>query len=368
MQISKSDVLKVLFLLACVIGIGVAVVNIFVQMPIENTSLGIDYIFDRMRGGDIRYEVVNGLRNPPWSAIFFMPLAELNMRVAWGIWAYITLLILGLAVPITKRKWLYVLSVVLMLTSFPTFRILADVQIDAQVIAGVLLIAYAMPRQNPYWLTLGALWGTAKPQAVFLFIPFVALEMLRSWKRRNLAIAIGLTLAVVVPLSIWKGREWLAALNGTYQAGSLIDMSITAALNRMEFVPSPLIFIIWAFILLSSVGLSLMTAQAITREKATFLISASLLLAPYSASNSVVIILAVGALVLLQKQFALGLGLFIIADVFTPFNRAEFVHIYSYYWTFFLLVSWVMFGAVLWHDRKANPAPEANLEPHPDGA
>lgn len=364
MRLGKYSLWEILFLAVVVVGVGVAMVIFFANLPIENTSLGIDLIFDRMRGGDIRYEVVNGLRNPPWSAIFFMPIANFDMRVAWGIWSYITLIILMLAVPTTRRKGVYFLSIALMLTSFPTLRVLADGQLDAQIIAGVLLIVYAMRHENPYWLTLGALWATAKPQAVFLFMPFVALTMFRHWKPRNWMLAAGLTLAVVIPLSLWRGREWLAALGGTYQAGSIIDMSIAAALNRLEFIPSPMIFAIWLLILLVSIAIALLTPPTITREKASFLISASLLLAPYSAGNSVIIILAVGALVLLQRQFAFGLGLFILADIFYPFNRPAFIDIYAYYWTAFLIVSWLIFARVLWSTR-AHATP---ITPHPDGA
>jgi hypothetical protein len=358
---SKYPLWQVLFLLACVVGMGIVFVLFFAQFPIENTSLGIDLIFDRLRGGDIRYEVVNGLRNPPWSAIFFMPLGDLPRQVGWGIWSYITLLILGIAVPITHRRGIYWLSVGLMLTSFPTLRVIADGQLDAQIIAGVLLMVYAMRHQNPYALAFGALFATAKPQAVFLLMPFVAWVVIKTWDTRRWLIAGAVVSAFVIPLGIWKGADWIAALGGTYQAGSIIDMSLAAALNRMEFVPSPIILALWLILLIATIFMIFRTDMTLTREKSAFLIAASLLLAPYSAGNSVIIILAVGALVLLQNRtwFGLGLGLFIMADIFYPFNRPDFISIYSYYWTAFLLVSWVIFAWVLHKQRLATATTES---------
>jgi len=348
----KYPVWEILFLAVCVIGTGVAVVAFFAQLPLENTSLGIDLIFDRLRGGDIRYEVVNGLRNPPWSAVFFMPLGDLPRQVGWGIWAYITLIILVMVIPTTPKKWLYLLSVMLMLTAFPTLRVLADGQLDAQVIGGVVLIVYAMRTKNPVALAFGALFATAKPQAVFLFVPYVAWLVLRGWDVRRWLVALIIVLAFVVPLGIWKGAEWLAALGGTYQAGGIIDISLVAALNRLEFVPSPIIFCLWLALLLATIAIALFTAPTLTREKATFLITASLLLAPYSAGNSVIIVLAVGAVMLLHTRFWWGFGLFIMADIFYPFNRPDFIGIYSYYWTVFLIISWLIFA---WHIHRPPP-------------
>jgi hypothetical protein len=357
-RFGKYPIWEILFLAVCVIGTGVAVVVFFAQLPLENTSLGIDLIFDRLRGGDIRYEVVNGLRNPPWSAVFFMPLGDLPRQVGWGIWAYITLVILVMVIPTTPKKWLYVLSVMLMLTAFPTLRVLADGQLDAQVIGGVVLIVYAMRTKNPVALAFGALFATAKPQAVFLLMPYVAWLVLRGWDVRRWLVALAIVALFVVPLGIWKGADWIAALGGTYQAGGIIDISLAAALNRLEFVPSPIIFALWLILLLATIaiactdGILAVQTPTLTREKAAFLITASLLLAPYSAGNSVIIVLAVGAVMLLHTRFWAGLGLFVMADGFYPFNHADFISIYSYYWTVFLIVSWLVFA---WHIHRPPP-------------
>ncbi|MFO7581485.1 hypothetical protein, partial [Guyparkeria sp.] len=64
------------------IGIGVLFARFFSDLPIESTSLAIDWtgLWHDIRAG-IRYQ--GTLRNPPWSVLILWPVTQLAMKQAW---------------------------------------------------------------------------------------------------------------------------------------------------------------------------------------------------------------------------------------------------------------------------------------------
>lgn len=314
------------------------------RLSTDDNTFGIDLIFYALRDWNIRYDVTNGLRNPPWSVLILVPMGTLLPdRASWGLLAFFTLVGLVVSVPRTERKWVFYASILLIISSIPTLRVVVDAQLEILVIGGILAVLYGLRAEAPTILAVGSLFATAKPQAVFLLMPVVGLYMLLYWKRANFSRAVGIVGLVVIPTAIWRGAEWIDAVNGTYQAGSLIDISIGAALRRTEAFSEPIVTLARLALLLATACLIWISERTISSEKAALLVTSSLLLAPYSAGNSVLIVLAVGVVPLLHRRFWLGLLMFVLADIYLYFNQPSFAEYVSYYWTAFLLLSWVVF-------------------------
>lgn len=349
-----------LLILSLSIGAGLFV-WFFMQLSTEDNTFGIDLIFYALRDWNIRYDVSNGLRNPPWSVLALIPMGTLLPdRASWGLLAYFTLVVLVASVPRTNRKWLFFTSVFLIVSSIPTLRVLVDAQLELLVIGGLLAVLYGLESEQPILLAIGSLFATAKPQAVFLLMPLVGLYMLLYWKRNNFLLAVGLVSLVVIPTFLWRGERWLDAVNGTYQAGSLIDISLGAALRRTEFFAEPVVTLLRLAFFAATATLVWTSTRTISREKAAMLSAASLLLAPYAAGNSVLVVIAVGILPLLHRRFLIGLGFFIAADIYIFLNRPALADYVSYYWTAYLFIAWaVLCWDVYRTEIRATPDPAA---------
>lgn len=316
----------------------------FMRLSTDDNTFGIDLIFYALRDWNIHYDVSNGLRNPPWSVLILVPMGTLLPdRASWGLLAFFTLVGLVASVPRTERKWVFYTSVFLIVSSIPTLRVVVDAQLEILVIGGILAVVYGLRAEAPLILAVGSLFATAKPQAVFLLMPIVGLYMLLNWNRTNVVRTVALVGLVVIPTAIWRGAEWIDAVNGTYQAGSLIDIGLGASMRRTEAFSEPIIALARLAVLIATACIIWISERTISSEKATLLVTSSLLLAPYAAGNSVLIVLAVGVLPLLQRRFWLGLLMFVIADIYLYFNRPSLAEYISYYWTAFLLLSWVIF-------------------------
>jgi len=113
--------------------IGVIVVLSFVfarffeNLPIEDTTLGVDNIFYALDDWQIEYHVRDGLRNPPWSVLPLVPLASLVTRQsAWGVLVLFTLLAQILSVPQNDSRLKFYLALAAAVLSFPSLRNIAD--------------------------------------------------------------------------------------------------------------------------------------------------------------------------------------------------------------------------------------------------
>lgn len=345
------------FVLTCFAGVALAFVIFFMQLDTEGTSLGIDLIFSAFEGGDIYYQINNGLRKPPWSVLILVPTGFIPSKAAWGLLVFATLAVLILSVPMVRPKWRYWLSVFIVVTAFPTLRVIADAQLEVLVIGGILLIHTGYKREHPYLLAAGILLATAKPQVVVLVMPVLGLFVLQTWRVENWLKAGAAVLAVVIPTMLWRGADWIAAVQGTYQAGSILDIGLNAALNRLGFVPSPLIFMLWLALLLATLYLVCRSDRTFSREKIAMLMAASMLLSPYTAGNSVLNVFVIGVIPLFHKRVWIGLALILMVNFFYPFNSPQFIRVYAYYWTVFLLVCWVVLN---WHLYRSEAHPERN--------
>ena len=349
--LNKRIVLETAIVGIILLAIAFFFIRFFEQIP-PQTGWPIDWpaFWQAMRYGNLSYASVDGLRPPPWSMLPLLPLGFVSMRAGWALLSLLSLIALILSVP---RRRFYWLGILLLVVSFPTARVLVDGNFEALIVGGVVLALYGFNRLRPLALAAGVILATFKPQAVFLLLLVLAVELVRHWPRRDLIRFAGFTAAVVVPAMLWRGQDWLLAMFGQNfgrYTGSLIDVTLIATLRRLGFDSPALIGVVW----LGFVGLTLYAAFAhssnrFDRTKASLLTAGSLLAAPYAAGNSLLVPYALGVIPLLFVKPLPALVLVVLVNLSFVLNRPENVGWLAYYNTGLLLILW---GVMLWQIRN----------------
>lgn len=348
-------VMQVAFMFAVFVILGVIFSSYFSSIDTTDNSLGIDNIFNAFEDWDIHYQVDEGLRNPPWSVLPLVPLGQLDRQVAWGWLVYLTIIIIVASVPRSRRMGRYGFAVLIAVISFPSLRNIADANLEGILIAGAALTVAGYNRHSPLVLAAGLVFITVKPQACFVLLPILALYILQTWPRESWLKAAAITLAVVIPTFLWRGGDWLQAIQGTYQAGSIIDISLSAALNRAGIGTPIIVWPSMAAVLIAAVVVALRGNRTLSREKATMLMATSMLLAPYVAGNSMISVLVIGVIPYFLRHPRPGLVLIALYNVPYLFlaDAAFRQNNIAYWWTFTLLITWATF---LWHIWKTEIA------------
>ena len=361
-QLSAPDLFRFAFLALALVLTGTAFVLFFRGLPIDGTSLGIDRIFWAFEGGDIFYHGHDGLRNPPWSVLILIPTGFIDDRTAWGLLVFFTLTVQIASVPHTPHRWRYWLAALLVVASFPSLRNMADANLEGLIVAGGVLVVAGYRLRQPWLLAPGVLLVTAKPQASILLMLVLGVYVLQTWPRRLWLRTGALVLAVVIPTLIWRGQEWLAAVRGTYQAGSIIDVSLSAALDRIGGVPAWLIIAVQVIFVLATLAVAWRANRTLSREKAGMLVAAGLLLAPYAAGNSVVSVLAIGIIPLFVAAPLTGGLLLMMVNLPFLFVGADHImyNYQSYWWTLCLLTAWGVFNWRIIRHEIAVPSREVH--------
>lgn len=365
-KLTPIQALTYAFVAACGIFTAIAFMAFFERFPSEGTMLGIDNIFYELDEWDVHYTVTNGLRNPPWSVLPLVPIGSLfSRKAAWGLLVFITVLVTLISVPKTRKRWFYWLAVFLAVASFPSLRNIADANLEGIMIAGVLLVIAGYQRQQPFILALGILTATIKPQSASLLMVVLAVYVLQSWQPRKWMMCAGFVAAVVVPTFLWRGSDWLAAVRGTYQAGSIIDISLSAALNRMGIVPSALILLAVALVLLITLGMAWYSNRELSREKAGMLLCGAMLVAPYVAGNSIMTILAIALIPLFVVSPLVGGGLILMVNLPFLWTPQQLTDYQSYWWTLILLLTWICLNWRIYQQEIVSKSPASPLPLNP---
>lgn len=157
---------------------------------------------------------------------------------------------------------------------------------------------------------------------------------------------------------VWRGEDWLEVLSRFPFRGSALDASLMATGVRVG-LPPILSAVVWLTVLAATIRAIKRAGRQLDRSTASLLVTASLLLAPYSASNSVLTPLALGVTALYARRPGLGLFLFLFADGLYLFvgNAVWRQNYEATYWTAFLLVLWLVFLFDLGQQSKS-PSPE----------
>ncbi len=329
----------------------------FQMLPIENTPLGLDWhtIWSGIQEGRVTFgstsEQIGGFFTPPWGVLLLLPLGFLPFRESWGLFSFISILALFISVPRLKNHRLDILGIFLLVLSYPSLRNLADGNLEALVVAGVVLICAGYNQRRPIWLALGVLLAAVKFQETWLLGLVVVILVWRYWPReRQVRALVGLGVPVLLSLLLW-GPAWVASilmdangsvgLSSVMGRGSLIDITLAAALGRIG-APGWLIAFAWALVL----GVTLWRlwvhppGLVLALPEAAFLVGASMLLSPYVSGNSFLTIVAVGVIPLMQRRTAVGIGLILLVNL--PFLlSSDWQYAWSStYWTVLLLGVW----------------------------
>jgi hypothetical protein len=164
---------------------------------------------------------------------------------------------------------------------------------------------------------------------------------------------LGGVLALVVgPCLLWFGPAWISGMAAIAERGSIMDVSLGAALNRLG-LPLISVGLGWMFLAGATLALARFTRPDLSREKAAILIAASLLLSPYAAGNSYLTVVAVGVLPLFFARPWLG-GLLLALTSLPYFaNRDLLFYGQAYYWTALLLLTWAGLAWRVWRESTA---------------
>ncbi|MFN8373305.1 MAG: hypothetical protein U0694_10580 [Anaerolineae bacterium] len=367
----------ILFFVLVMLGMALLAMSFAEQLP-PDFPIAIDWqaLHRAIRDGHISYEPGMGMYVPPWNALVAAPLGFLSMRASWALVALFTMVVLLFSVPRTRPRWRYYAGILLLEASFPALRHAVDGNFEGMVIAGILLAlsGYRMglsaePQRRAEWyapmlLALGVLLASAKPQLTLPFLAVLGLTTLYMWRLRRWLRALGFTLLVVLPCMLWIGQAYLTHLFSIPERGSIMDIGLTAALNRMQ-LPSPLVAALWLLVLGITLGLMWLTRPSRTlrlpfsRERAGVLIAAGLLLSPYSAGNSMLTLLAVGIIPLFLRRPLLGLLLIVPIDLTVLVNNPAALSLQAYYTTAVLLLCWGVLGWRVWKSEQHHEAKPA---------
>jgi hypothetical protein len=303
-----------LIALGVIIIASAAFVILFERIPIEGTSLGIDWhsIWSGMNRGRPLYG--SWMVTPPWIILAILPLAFISFQASWGIVLLITMGAVILSIPRTQNRIAFTLMALLMGTAFSHLRHAADGNLEGLIILGVLAILWAFGRGDPYAMAVGIFLASAKVQVTWLLLLFVLGSMVVRWPWRRWLITLGLVGASIGIGLIWRGREWVQTLWVVRELSQPVDISLWAAAPRLG-LPSWLAILIALVVLAISVGAMRSGRWSVSREKAGVLVSASLLVAPYAAGNSLLSSLVVGGAPLLLASPALGIATFVLDDL-----------------------------------------------------
>lgn len=258
----------------------------FSTLPLDNSGLAIDWkvFWHATHAFQLDYSS-QLVFTPPWGLAMLWPLSWMPLATSWGLVALITLFTLALAaVRHSERRSLW--AGVLLCASYPAVRQLADGNIEFLVIAGAMLLLWALPRQHVGEFALGTLMCSSKLQESWLLLAIAGLIAWRQWPVHSL---LRMLVCVLVPAFMflaWRGSAWLDALEVFPFAGTQIDASLHAVAGRLGlpvgvYVAALVAVLAGVFAIVRRSGWQLHPLQAGS------LLAAGLLLAPYAASNSV---------------------------------------------------------------------------------
>lgn len=280
-----------------------------------------------------------GLRpfqTPPWSIWFLLPFTALPFEIGWAVLMYLTMLVLVLSVPRRPSRNLWLLGTLLLLTAHPTLRNFADVNLEAFVIAGLLITLYAFHQKKPYIMAFGILLAAIKPQAIYLVFLVMGLYMLQIFHWRDIAKVVLICGGVfTITMLIW-GQAWLSTL------GALpVGISLTSGLSALNF-PALIITLSQIIVAIISIVAALRGDKRLSRAKVGLLVAGSILAAPYANGLSVVTLLTFGGIAIFMKRPWLGVFVFILYNF--PYIQAFGVDAFtardSVYFLIILLITW----------------------------
>jgi uncharacterized membrane protein len=347
-RMTASKLISVLITGFLLLAALIATAVFFMRIPIAGTTLALDWISIRIgvKNWDLFYGAASGLRLPPWSGLLLVPAGMLPVQAGWGVIAFLTLAVVPLGLQrdrLEGRK--FILAALALTLGFPVLRTIVDGNVEFLIVAGLLLLEAGILRRQPVVFVLGILLSATKVQETWILLLFLPLVAGRAWTARKWLETMGLSALVVLPCMIWKGRDWIASVVTSQYRGSIMDSSLLNTVQRGGLSAGVAVGL-WGVLLLLTVFIAAKYCRGYSREAMAFFLSASLLLAPYTAGNNLIVVYVIGAVPLLlarRWEGAVLFGLINLPYLFLPFR--DLMYWWSApYWTLVLLVSWILFA------------------------
>jgi hypothetical protein len=298
--------------------------SIIGHLPIQGTTIGMDWIglWKGLHRTWPQYGNNTGLRIAPWSLWVVWPLCQLTFRSSWATLILLTLTCLVISVPrLPEKKWLWLVSLLLLVTSYISLRHIADGNFEGVMIAGILILLYGYEKRKPALLALGILLATAKVQETWLFMLVLGIYLLRGWTIRDWGKILALVSVVAIPALLLLGKDWINSMAAIAERGSIMDSSLMATTSRLGIPPAVRV-ILWIGLFLATLWIAVRSNEAISREKAGLLVAMSLFLSPYMAGNSFLTLFAIGVIPLFQSSPVSGILIIACLDILylAPYN------------------------------------------------
>jgi hypothetical protein len=159
---------------------------------------------------------------------------------------------------------------------------------------------------------------------------------------------------------LWKGATWWPFLMNISYSNTIIDISLSAAITRLGWPPL-ITAISYGLVGGITLWLALKNTSELSREKAALIVSASMLLSPYTAGNSFLTILAIGIIPVFIARPWLGSVLLVLTNLPFLANRDMLYNWQAFYWTALLLLSWGVFAWHVWREHDSRSLRQSQL-------
>ncbi len=120
----------------------------FSLFPVDKPDQALDWKNFYQSTHGFRIDPDHRVFNPPWILALLWPFTAWSLSISRGLAAFVTLIVFVLCVPRNKSNLLWLLSIFLLILSYPMLRNLMDGNLEAFIAGGALLGLYAT-RKNP---------------------------------------------------------------------------------------------------------------------------------------------------------------------------------------------------------------------------
>lgn len=314
-------------------------------------GLGFDWwlLYDGLRGGRVEWGITragNGMILPPWAVIFVLPLGLFPYSTSYYLVFFLTIIAFLASIPLNqfKRPAGRIGAVVLTMFSYFALRNYADANVEFVTLFGIALMLMAIRQRRPYWLGIGTLMATIKPQTTYLLIIGLMVYLLRTSKPDYYLRAGVTTLGIFALTMIWGAKRWIAGMREfAFQSGQL-----SGTLVAMQYgIPIPVI-VLFALALAGVSLLIVHRTKRLTHLTAGLLVTMSILLAPYSTGLNFTVAYNLGVIPLLTVWPVAGIAFAILFNL--PFVMTVDPQINL----IFLFLMWLVIAAALWQQSRAD--------------
>lgn len=287
--------------------------------------------------------------NPPWTLALLWPFTVFPLPTSLALFSLFTLACLGVFLKRDNdiRRW--GLTLLLVSISYPVLRELVDGNLDVFVVAGLLLFLWADKKQSSWGLAGAVVLLSIKFQESWMLVLAIGFYVIRDWPKPKIWKAVLLTFAYIAPFLIANWRPWLDSIM-RFPAESAFNSSLVGTLARIG-APTTLTIVLWLLIFIGTLwGIGW---KKIGRQESGLLVTASMLLAPYSG-NSVLVPFIVGTDQALQRGSAWGALLLVLYNIpYLFIGQVELRINWEYtYWCVVLFLTWI---SLILMSRKNRP-------------